>query len=153
MALPKKGVGYVFYLGLQNASDPSQFKVNPTIAAGDFKISKDGGAFVNLTNTPIVWPAGSNTVRITLTDTEMNADKVSISGIDVSGMEWIEVLATLDIPTGNIEAAVDILEGDHIESNESLVINKKGTTTPVLNKQIKGSLLQPDIEIRTEEAP
>jgi crotonobetainyl-CoA:carnitine CoA-transferase CaiB-like acyl-CoA transferase len=90
---------------------------------------------------------------VSLTADEMNADKVNIFAQDQAGAEWFEALVDLDVPTGNIDTAVDILEGDHIENSTSLVINRKGTTTPVLNKQIKGSQLQPDIEIITEEAP
>lgn len=174
MPLPIKGTAYVFYVALVDANDPAIFKVNPAISAGDFQISKDGAAFVNLTNLPVVAPAGSKMVQISLTDDEMTAGKVSILGIDVAGAEWAEILSTIDIPTEtaesmavdiaalivavdaisvDAEATIDILEGDHIENSTSLVINKKGTTTPVLNKQITGSLLQTDIEIRTEEAP
>lgn len=181
MPLPINGASYVFYVALVDASNPAIFKVNPTIAAGDFQISKDGAAFTNLTNLPTVAPAGSQMVQISLTADEMTADKVSILGIDVAGAEWAEILSTIDIPTETAESVaaevdaiapdldaiiitlagidvavqttVDILEGDHIENSTSLVINKKGTTTTVLNKQITGSLLQTDIIIRTEEAP
>ncbi len=153
MALPKQGEAYFFFLSVTDALDTTSFKANPTIVAGDFQISKDGGAFVNLENLPQVLPAGSTAIRIALSATEMTADKVNVLGIDQAGAEWLDILATIDVPVGNVDTAVDILEGDHIESNVSLVINRKGTEIPVLNKQIAGSLLQPDIEIRTEEAP
>lgn len=73
-------------------------KANPTIAAGDFKVSKDGGALANLTTLPSVEPAGSVLVTISLSATEMNADKVSVVWIDqTSPKEWADGM--ISIPT------------------------------------------------------
>jgi hypothetical protein len=67
------------------------FKSSPTISAGDFKISKDGGAFANLTNLPTVTPSGGVAVQLNLTATEMTADQVVITGIDAtSPKEWAD---------------------------------------------------------------
>lgn len=51
------------------------------------------------------------------------------------------------------QEVLDILEGDHVENSIRLLINRKGTTIPVLDKLIKGSLLAPDVTITTEESP
>lgn len=153
MSLPKKGQAYEFFLSVTDFLDTTAFLANPTIAAGDFQISKDGGAFTNLAVLPTVLPVGGVLVRVSLSADEMDADKVNVLGVDQAGDEWLDILAAIDVPSGNIDTAVDILEGDHVENNISLVINKKGTSTAVLDKQIKGSLLQPDIVITTEEAP
>lgn len=95
---PKKNTANIQYAALLDASDNLSFKANPTIAAGDFKISKDGGAFANLTNLPSVAPASGVAVKLDLTSTEMNADNVVIVGIDqTSPKEWADFI--LSIPT------------------------------------------------------
>jgi len=112
MPLPKKGVPYTLSRALLSQASPGSFQVNPTIAAGDFQISKDGGAFANLTNLPFVLPAGSRWVQFVLTATEMNADRVTIQGIDQAGAEWgdfgesfdTSVQIVDDIPTATANA-------------------------------------------------
>ena len=151
MALPKKGEAYVFYIGLTDSLDAEAFKANPTIAAGDFQISKDGGAFTNLTTLPSVDPAGSVGVKVSLSADEMSADKIQILAQDQAGDEWFEVLAFIDAPTGNIDTAVDILEGDHDENRDFVQIRRKGTDDLVLDKVVTGSQLSPGIVIRTDE--
>lgn len=95
---PVKNDDFVLYVSLYDMTSAGSFKANPTIAAGDFKISKDGGAFTNLTNLPAVSPAGGIAVKIELTSTEMNADNVFIQGIDqTSPKEWADFV--LSIPT------------------------------------------------------
>jgi hypothetical protein len=151
MALPNKGEAYVFYMGLVDSLDAEAFKVNPTIASGDFTVSKDGGAFTTLATLPVVSPAGSVSVKVSLSASEMDADKVNIHAKDLAGAEWFEALVDIDVPRGNVDTAVDILEGDHIENRTTLLINRKGTTTPVLSKKITGSLLPSGIQIETED--
>jgi len=88
---PKKNQAFVTYITVRDAADNLSFKGSPTIAAGDFKITKDGGAFANLTNLPSVTPAGSVSVQISLTSTEMNADQILITWIDqTSPKEWAD---------------------------------------------------------------
>lgn len=152
MSLPLQGVAYEFYVSLADALDPDTFKANPTIAAGDFTISKDGGAYTNLTTIPVVDPAGSVTVRINLNATEMTAEKVNILGIDAVGNEWQNILAALDVPIGTTETLTDIELGDRIESSARLVINRAGTLDTVLDKEIVGSLLSPSVTIRTTDS-
>jgi len=95
---PVKAEDFVIYISLADASDPKTFKVNPTIAAGDFKISKDGGAFANLTTLPAVTPASTASLKITLSATEMTADNVFILGVDQTATkEWADF--ALSIPT------------------------------------------------------
>ena len=95
---PVKNEDFILYITLSDASDPKSFKSNPTIAAGDFQISKDGGAFANLATLPAVTPASGVGVKITLSATEMNADNVLIVGIDQTATkEWADF--ALSIPT------------------------------------------------------
>lgn len=86
---PKKAEDCIFYIGLEDANNPGSFKANPTIAAGDFQISKDGGAFANLATLPAVTPASGVAVKITLSSTEMDADNVFVKAIDqTTPKEW-----------------------------------------------------------------
>jgi hypothetical protein len=95
---PVKGEDFIFRIALQDASLSNSFKANPTIAAGDFKVDKDGGGLNNLATLPSVDPAGSIWVKITLSATEMNADNVQIQGIDQTATkEWADF--ALCIPT------------------------------------------------------
>lgn len=93
---PKRGEDFIFPIALEDMSTPGSFKSTPTIAAGDFKVSKDGGAFANLTTLPTVTPASSTSVRITLSATEMTADTVMVQCIDqTSPKEWADRSITI----------------------------------------------------------
>ena len=117
--MPKRGVAYSFSRGLYDATVGGHFRVNPTIAAGDFKISKDSGAFVNIATLPVVSPAGSPLVLFQRTAAEMTADRVTILGVDQAGGEWTEfmehieteTLTVADLPTA-IQIADAVLTRD-----------------------------------------
>ncbi len=116
MSFPKRGVAYIEYITLVDTLDPSKFKVNPTIAAGDFQISKDGGAFVNLATLPVVTPAGSRTVKLSLSATEMDANNIIVQAIDVAGDEWGEVIISYNTQDAvNVGGSMlDALSEDHL---------------------------------------
>jgi hypothetical protein len=90
--MPKRGVAYSFSRGLYDATRGGHFRVNPTIAAGDFTLSRDNGAFVPLTTLPVVSPAGSALVLFQLTAAEMTATRLTLLGVDQLGGEWTEVM-------------------------------------------------------------
>jgi hypothetical protein len=95
---PVKNEDFIFYVALASMTTPGSFQSNPTIASGDWKVSKDGGALTNLSTLPSVDPASSVCVKVTLSNTEMNADSVVIVGIDqTSPKEWADFV--LAIPT------------------------------------------------------
>jgi len=88
---PKKNQAFITYITLYDANDNLSFKANPTLAAGDFKITIDGAAFANLTTLPTVTPAGGVAVKISLSATEMNADQILITWIDqATTEEWAD---------------------------------------------------------------
>ena len=151
MGLNQKDVAYEFFVSLTDLGDPQQFVVNPTIAAGDFKRSVDGGSFANLATLPVVEPAGSSTVKISLSAIEMSGDKGVDEGKDVSGDEWGDISIFLDNPVGTVDNILDIMEGDHIETSTRLIVNKKGTNDALLDKDVAGSLLRSDITVTTVE--
>lgn len=95
---PVKNEDFIIRIALENYADPGNFKSSATIAAGDFKVDKDGGGLSNLSTLPSVDPAASVLVKITLSATEMNADVVTIVCIDqTSPKEWSDLV--ISIPT------------------------------------------------------
>lgn len=95
---PVKGEDFQIQVALEDYANPGNFKSNPTLAAGDVKVTKDGGATANINTLPTVSPASSVFVTLLLSSTEMNADMVSVSFIDqTSPKEWSDFV--LSIPT------------------------------------------------------
>ena len=95
---PVKNEDFIIRISLSDMNVPGSFKSSPTIASGDFKVDKDGGGLNNLGTLPSVDPSGTVLVKITLSSTEMNADVVTLVGIDqTSPKEWCDFV--LCIPT------------------------------------------------------
>jgi len=93
---PVKGVAWTGRINLEDMANPGSFKVNPTIAAGDFKTSGDGGALGNLATTPSASPAASAAVLITLSASEMNYDEVVVQAVDQTATkEWADFTLTI----------------------------------------------------------
>lgn len=65
------------------------FKANPTLATGDVTISKDGGAYANITTLPTVTPSGGTSVEVNVSATELQCKRATIRLIDqTSPKEW-----------------------------------------------------------------
>lgn len=95
---PVKGEDFICRVSLGDMATPGRHKSAPTIAAGDFKVDKDGGGLTNLSTLPSVDPAASKLVKITLSSTEMNADVVTVICSDQTDPpEWADL--TICIPT------------------------------------------------------
>jgi len=95
---PKKGEDFIIRIGLEDMANPGTFRVSPTIAAGDFQVDKDGGGFADLSTLPTVDPTGTAAVKLTLSATEMNADVVTVKGVDQTvPKEWADFM--ISIPT------------------------------------------------------
>jgi hypothetical protein len=76
------------------------FKTTPTLAAGDVQVSKDGGAYANITSLPVETPAASGTLLLSLTATEMNADTVNVRFSDQTDpAEWSDLLVSIETVT------------------------------------------------------
>lgn len=100
---PKRGTAFKFYIGLVDQSNTKLLKANPTIASGDFQISKDGGAFTNLTTLPSANPASGRAVMIDLSASEMAADNIVIQCVDASGAEWCDQLINLQTTASQLD--------------------------------------------------
>lgn len=89
---PKKNQAFEFTVSLQDIANPALFKSTPTLATGDAKVDKDGGGLTNLTSDMTVTPAATKCVRVQLSATEMNADKVTVVISDqTSPAEWADL--------------------------------------------------------------
>lgn len=86
-ATPIQGQGTSFNVSLLSQAN-GQILLDPTIEAGDFKVSTDGGSLAQLTNTPSVEPSGSGIVRIELTAAEVGSERFTVVMADTSGGEW-----------------------------------------------------------------
>lgn len=87
----------------------TDFATGLSLAAGDVKISKNGGAFVNLASLPTILGAW---MVITLSATEMQAEYIAIQAIDQTGTKVFEdtgsILATS--PRAWIQAIFSLIE-------------------------------------------
>lgn len=80
-----RGEDFDFTVSLLSQST-GQILASPTIAAADFEISTDSGAYTSLTNTPTVPQDGI--VLFSLTSSEVGQDYFTVKMIDASGGEW-----------------------------------------------------------------
>ena len=86
----KRATEYIFYVSLVSQADTKLFQNNPTIAAGDFLVSTDGSSTTNLDTLPVVTPASSDSVKITVSVAEMTGDNVKIVASDAAGAQWCD---------------------------------------------------------------
>jgi hypothetical protein len=99
----KRGVEYIFYVSLVQQADTKLLQGTPTLAAGDVTISKDGGAFANLTTLPTVTPAAGKSVKVTVSATEMTADNVLIVFSDAAGAQWCDLSINIQTAARQID--------------------------------------------------
>ncbi|MCP5096197.1 MAG: hypothetical protein GY943_11640, partial [Chloroflexi bacterium] len=66
-----------------------------TLAAGDVQVSTDGGALGNLGTLPVVTPAGSKMVKVTLSAAEMDGDNATVVFSDAAGDQWCDLVVNL----------------------------------------------------------
>lgn len=95
---PVRGETWTHYFAVEDYSNPGNFKANPTIAAGDWKLSLDDGALNNFATIPEVSPAGSIWIKFVFSATETDGKIIKIQGIDqTSPKEWSDF--AVPIPT------------------------------------------------------
>ena len=99
----KKNTEFIFYASVVSQANTKVMQGNPTIAAGDFKVSTDGGTLGNLTTIPAVTPAGSAMIKFTLSATEMNGDNITVVGIDAAGSEWCDLVVNIHTAANQID--------------------------------------------------
>jgi hypothetical protein len=120
---PKKNAEFILYLSLVSQSNTKIMQTNPTIAAGDFQVSTDGGALSSLSTLPVVTPAGSKLIKVTLNASEMNGDNVTILASDVSGNEWADLVTNIHTTANQID---DLASPETVSREVGLVISGHG---------------------------
>src|SRR5262245_26240168 len=86
---PKRNQAFTCRVSLLDLAGAGSFKSSPTLASGDWKVDKDGGGLNNLSTLPTADPSSTVCVKLALSATEMDADVVTIVGIDqTSPKEW-----------------------------------------------------------------
>lgn len=95
--------GWIGYVSLAPRTATGAWQSNPTLAAGDVKLSIDGGALANLGTLPAVTPASSKLVKITLSQAETNGDNLTIIFSDAAGAEWCDLTINLQTVARQID--------------------------------------------------
>lgn len=115
-----KGSAYTFDIGLFDSS--SILVSSPTIATGDFKISKDGGTPANLASDPT---SDGTLVLVALSSGEMTCDRCSIHWLDAAGDEWISSVMNISTKTAVTVSSYD-------EASDTVILTDDGITAAKL---------------------
>lgn len=100
---PKKNAAFITYVALEDQANAGLFKTSPTIAAGDCRVSIDGGALTNLATLPTNTPSGSAMVKISLSADEMNGDNITVVCKDAAGDEWYDLLVNIQTTARQVD--------------------------------------------------
>lgn len=104
---PVSGEAYTLYFSVTSQADTDIFQANPTIAAGDFQYSNDGGAnFANPATLPSVVGGNNKVIQAPLTGGEMTpsvGDAILLAGSDQVGAEWQDILIVLTVTTRDVD--------------------------------------------------
>src|SRR3954468_22745932 len=91
---PIRAKQFLLGIPLPSQADPRLHKSNPTLAAGDVKVSQLNagtfGAFANIATLPVVEPTGGTNVKVTLSASEMACDCLKVRFSDAAGAEWCD---------------------------------------------------------------
>lgn len=123
---PVKGSAYSFEMSLVSQADTDTFQDNPTLAAGDVKVVKDGTLDGNIDSLPTAVGSLTRVITVTLSADEMNADRVAVLFHDAAGDEWQDALVFINTAAQTL---------DTIDTNVDSVLTDTGTTIPA---QISG---------------
>ena len=136
---PKKNEAFAFPASLYNSL--GDIVSNPTIAAGDLKVSIDYGAYANLATLPDVDPDAANQLKVSLSAAEMNGTVVHVVAVDqTTPKEWKDAEWTFFTIVGttltNITAPV---LADYFSLNFSKISSQLGWVdsleiTAIINK-------------------
>lgn len=130
MATPIYGKAFTFSVSLVESTNRPNFKTSPTLAVGDFTISKDDATPVNMSITPTVSPVGWVNVKLSLTANEMASHNIAIYGHDVSGSEWDDVFINISPLTNDVV----VFTGDALASANqicNLALSHLGIGKPI----------------------
>lgn len=110
-----KNNAFIFYLTLISQADTDIFQANPTLAAGDVRISIDGGALANITVLPTAIGAGK-ILSVPLSAAEMNGNEIAVLFSDVAGNEWQDAMIVISTEIAlNLMGSSTLLTGDELQ--------------------------------------
>jgi hypothetical protein len=110
-----KNNAFIFYFTLISQIDTDVFQANPTLAAGDVRISIDGGALVNITALPTAIGAGK-VLSVPLTAAEMNGNEIMVLFSDVAANEWQDAMMVISTEIAlNLLGSSALLTGDELQ--------------------------------------
>jgi len=104
-SIPRKNQAYTLATTLVSQADANLMENPPTVAAGDVRVSVDGGAFGATTAAPTVTPAADVRAQVVLTADEMNGDVIVVAWSDAAGAQWQDQTWVL-FPTDNTLAVL-----------------------------------------------
>lgn len=152
-------------------TDSVDFETDPTLASGDVKISKDGGALANINTLPAETPAmsGGSLIRVTISATEMQAARIVVLFKDQTNPKaWEDQVIIiesygdasaqhafdLDTATQNvnvIQISGDSGAADNLESDyDGTGYNK--TNSQILQVNQLGTQAKDDVDTEVDEA-
>jgi hypothetical protein len=92
---PKINTQLIFYMGLVDSNNRPQFKANPTLAAGDVKVTTDDSSPANISTLPSS-VSSSRVVKVTVSTGEMNGANIALIFSDQTvPPEWDDVIVPL----------------------------------------------------------
>jgi len=100
---PKKNAAYSFYCALTSQANTNVFQASATLTTGDVKVSVDGAALGNITTLPVVTPAASKAILVSLSSTEMNGDNIQVIFSDAAGAEWADALFNIQTTARQVD--------------------------------------------------
>jgi hypothetical protein len=117
----------------------ADIRANPTLASGDVKMSKDGGAFANLGTLPSAVPASGKNIEVILSATELSCARAVIHCIDqTSPKEWDDFEIVVET-FGNASAQFPPDYSDTVRLGQTALPNAAAganTGLPVVGTQV-----------------
>lgn len=92
---PVYAAAWHFFISLISQADTNIFQANPTLAAGDVKVSIDGGSLNNLATLPSATPAASKLLRVDLSAAEMTGNQIMVLFSDAADSEWQDAMVMI----------------------------------------------------------
>ena len=128
----RKNVAANFDAPLIDSASRPNYKSSATLAAGDVKVIKDGGAPANISALPA--EIGTTGVyRFSLTASEMNATTIAVVCVDAAGSEWDPLTIVLQTAVADelhlAKAALVNLREHTIATGVDVIKDDDGSTT------------------------
>jgi hypothetical protein len=108
-------VAYKFFVAMTSQANPKTFLNTPSFASGEVQVSKDGGAFANITTLPA---ASGRLVEVNLSAAEMTADNIAVQFLD-GNSEWCDLLVNIQTVDAGVPANVKQWNGTAVATPHS----------------------------------